>query len=454
MSRDSARERSYVRGVVTKATPKKKPRAPATLLDAVKARDLDATRALLDAGADPNAPGPYNELPLRAAVYAGINHPDAQAVASLLLARGADPMTVDGFGETALETAAALGADVMAREMVARVGERLTLRAPPPGGRSLFHRACQGGLHWLAARCVALGADPHEVDETRRNGLHHAASVYPASEASAHDRAALLEWLLSLGVDPHLWLPGEYGGNVLHLAASSADAATVARLLDAGVDLHAVSEVSGHQPIHRAGYNHRAEVVTLLCARGAAVNATAADGGRPLHVLASRTRYLPTPEMVDAFVDAGASINALDDRGQSPLATAIAQHGNTRAPLGEREVATLARFVARGADLRCAAPGGATLLILAGRINDLALAQIALGGSEIAQVDGHGWGALHYAAAQADGALAGALLAAGADPTLPTRKRHTAARTAFPAGSTALDIARALGAQAVIERLA
>lgn len=432
----------------------KRPRAPATLLDAVKARDLDATRAMLDAGADPNAPGPYDELPLGAAVYAGINHPDARAVVSLLLARGADPLKAGGFGNTALETATELGADTMAREMMSVAGERFTLRAPPPGGSSMLHRACKGGLLWMAQRCAEMGAEVGEVDALGKSSLHHAASVYPMSEAKAEERLALVEWLLARGVDPHQWQPGEYGGTALHIAASSADAAVVARLLDAGVDLHAVSEVSGHQAIHRAAYNDRAGVVATLCARGAKVDATAANGARPLHVLATRTRYLATPEMVDAFVDHGAGINALDDRGLSPLATAISQHGNTRAPLAAREVATLARLVARGADLRCAAPGGATLLILAARIGDVALAQVALGGSEIAQVDEHGWGALHYAATQADGALAGALLAAGADPTLPTRKRHTTARTPFPKGSTAMDIARALGASAVIERLA
>ena len=345
---------------MTSSAKHKKPRPPATLLDAVKARDLEATRALLDAGADPNVPGPYDELPLGAAVYAGINHPDAKSVVSLLLARGADPLKVGSFGNTALETAAELGADAMAREMMSRAGERFTLRAPPPGSSSMLHRACKGGLLWLAQRCAELGADPCEVDAAGRSSLHHAASVFPSSEAKSEERLALVEWLLSRGVDPHLWQPGEYGGTALHIAASSADAAVVARLLDAGVDPHAASDVSSHQPIHRAGYNARAGVVAALCARGADADAIATGGTRPLHVLATRTRYLPTPEMVDAFVDHGASINALDDRGLSPLATAISQHGNTRAPLGEREVATLARFVARGADLRCAAPGGAT----------------------------------------------------------------------------------------------
>jgi ankyrin repeat protein len=74
--------------------------------------------------------------------------------------------------------------------------------------------------------------------------------------------------------------------------------------------------------------------------------------------------------------------------------------------------------------------------------------------SELGQYDGHGWSALHYAAAQADGAIAGALLAAGADPKQPTRKGHKYARQAFAAGATPREIARAVGATAVVERLA
>ncbi|MFO0626583.1 MAG: ankyrin repeat domain-containing protein [Polyangiales bacterium] len=434
--------------------PARKPRAPATLLDAVKARDLEATRALLDAGADPDAPGPYDERPLGAAVYARILHPEVDAIASLLMARGADPQKVGAFDATPLELAAQHGAEVIAQEMMRVVGPRFAPRAAQGTRLSLLQCACQGGLRWLVARCVALGQSDREITADGRSCLHLATSVNPQSESPPAERLALVDELLARGADPNLRRPGEWGGTPLHSAAASADAAVVTRLLDAGASLDARSDVSGHQPIHRAAYGERVDVVAALCARGADVTSTAAGGAQPLHLLGARTRYLATSAMVDAFVDHGADINALDDRGVSPLAAAIGQHGNTRAPLDAREVATLARFVARGADLRCAAPGGATLLILAGRLGDAALAQIALGGSEIGQVDGHGWSALHYAATQADGAVAGALLAAGADPTQPTRKRHTAARTAFPAGSTAKDIARALGAAAVLERLA
>lgn len=433
------------------AAKKKKP--PATLLDAARAGDLAATLALLDAGADPNAAGEYDILPLGEAVGARVINPAADAVAFLLLERGADPVKAGGFGEAPLDRAAYIGADALAREMVRLAGDRFALRLAGAAEPSLLHRACNGGLLWLAQRCVDEGADPLSIGAGGASCLHFATSVYSHSDASPADRLALVDWLLDRGNDPNLHRPGEWGGSALHNAAAHADAAVVARLLDRGADPGARSDVSQHLPIHRAAFNVP-EVVALLCARGADPDATAAGGRRPLHVFGTRARYCDRPGVVDAFVDAGAGINALDDLGLTPLAVAIGEHGNTRSPLTEKQRAVFARFVARGADLRCAAPGGATLLILAGRLGDAALAQLAMAGSELGQYDGHGWSALHYAATQADGAIAGALLAAGADPKQPTRRGHKYARQTFAAGATPREIARAVGATAVVERLA
>lgn len=75
-----------------------------TLFDAVRAGDLQALRALLDGGADPNELGEGGRTPLMEAAYEG----RLEMVRALLAAK-ADPSLVDDLDETALVKAATAG---------------------------------------------------------------------------------------------------------------------------------------------------------------------------------------------------------------------------------------------------------------------------------------------------------------------------------------------------------
>ncbi len=69
------------------------------LLDAIRARDVAAVRAALDAGADPNEVAEYKRTPLHLAVR------ESTEAAELLLDRGANPNAADEGGRVPLHLA-------------------------------------------------------------------------------------------------------------------------------------------------------------------------------------------------------------------------------------------------------------------------------------------------------------------------------------------------------------
>ena len=417
--------------------------APSTLIDAATAGDLDATRALLDAGADPNERGSGGVTPLCCAILASGRTAGGEAVVLALLERGADPLAEGRFQRTPLALAASRGLDELTRAMVERVGARLDVRSADPDFATLFQCACFGGLEWLARRCVAEGVDPADADGADAFGLHCVARGSGAADPLADARVAMIDWLVELGCDPNLVERGARGGTPLHVASRSADVRLVRRLIARGARVDARLPPTDRQPLHEAVSN-TSEVIRALAAAGADALATDSAGNTPLHLFASRTRYCFHLDVLDALVSAGARVDAVDARGLSPLGVALGTFGASPTAPSERERELLRRYVAIGQDPALPGPRGVTMLILASRANDPDLFTTAVAGRGLDARDGNGWSALHYAATHADGELVRRLLDAGATKTLPTAKKRAYAKVTFPKGSTAEDIARAL----------
>ena len=88
----------------------------------------------------------------------------------------------------------------------------------------------------------------------------------------------------------------------------------VAECLQAGVDL-AARETFGRTPLHIAAMrNERPLVVTALV--GVNLNGRDTSDGTPLHVAASTS---DAPAVVKALIDAGANLEARDQKGRTPL---------------------------------------------------------------------------------------------------------------------------------------
>ena len=175
---------------------------------------------------------------------------------------------------------------------------------------------------------------------------------------------------------------GENGWTDLHYAAALNRPDLVRRLLDAGAAIDArlpdhgerFSEslrqtleafgfpgtfddwiLAGETPLYlAAGYSNSVEVVDLLLARGANLEAVDSDGNTPLHYAAG---FNDSVAVLELFLARGATLEAVNDYGNTPLHFAAANNGS---------VAVLELLLARGATLEATNNSGETPLELAG----------------------------------------------------------------------------------------
>jgi truncated hemoglobin YjbI/ankyrin repeat protein len=132
-------------------------------------------------------------------------------------------------------------------------------------------------------------------------------------------------------------LLGLRGQSLLHDAALFGDAELAAVLIRSGADPDA-REAEGHTPLYRASTG---DVARVLLAAGATVDiASGPTGGTALHQAARRGNVA----VAQALLDHGATIDARDAKGQTPLRRAV----NCRQP----EIVRL--LVRHGADPRAA----------------------------------------------------------------------------------------------------
>lgn len=140
------------------------------LVHAVAAGDVEMTRVLLDAGADPNLRG-HGLTPLGLAALKG-----QARIARLLLAAGADPDLKGADGNTPLYNAALLGHAEVIRELTPYRPDYTRLNAGLPGYEGLTAlgiAAMQGNTAAMAA-LLAGGAQTETLDKSNRTALSYA----------------------------------------------------------------------------------------------------------------------------------------------------------------------------------------------------------------------------------------------------------------------------------------
>ncbi|MEX5716802.1 ankyrin repeat domain-containing protein [Geodermatophilus maliterrae] len=233
--------------------------------------------------------------------------------------------TVEHAGEsgwTALHLAAAEGREDVVRDLVA-AGADLTARTE--SGRTPLHVAVEHSPALVGVLCqlgavvdAPAAAYLDDVDRLTRELDAGAALTDPVSGldllvlAAAGGAAGTLRLLLARGADPD--------GGALAAAATARRADLVRALLDAGASVDRRDPDTGRTPLHDAvstGTGGDApEVVRVLLAAGADVNATTNDGASALdisRVAAARSRRVDAGQasvvdgLVDLLVGAGAT---------------------------------------------------------------------------------------------------------------------------------------------------
>ena len=260
-------------------------------------------------------------------------------------------------------------------------------------------------------------------------------------EAAADGELGTVESLIAAGADPNAMIDGY---PALQLAVRDGTVEVVKALLSAGADVNAFGKwVPGccqdqDTALHQAvrywdvcddrDFGHcseRAEVIQLLLASGADVDARQKLGGwTPLHAAANEAGWSEVSELLLMLLDAGADPNARTEDGGTPLhlavwsissaATAVLLEGNEEG----RSSAAIAVLLDAGADPETRNEDGRTPLHLAANEGGPEnIATLLDAGANVEARDHRGMTPLHVAVDSCRSpAVIAVLLNSGADP--------------------------------------
>lgn len=382
------RHRSVIGAIVLGASLTASAASAAGLLDAVKAGDREAVRALIRQKADLNATDADGATALHWAVRSG----DDTTVAMLLDA-GADATRPTRLDVTPIALAAG-GGSAATIEALIRAGANPDT-ASREGETALMTAARAGNL--AAVRVLlARGANPNAVEKWQgQTALMWAASA---------NRADIVKALLEAGATPNVAATAFPGQPRLPrgdgIAIQSA---------------HSNFPKGGLTALHFAARDGALEAVRALADGRADLNVADPDGITPLYLAIINAHF----DVAALLIDKGADVRKGDRAGRTPLFMTADAHSMEwlfSRPIPEASGELTAPDVA----VRLIAKGAEVNARLTGR--PFALHHDSNGNRNI----GEGATAFFKAATTSDVQMMHVLLDHGADPTIPTKNGTTA----------------------------
>ena len=272
-------------------------------------------RLLLEAGANVTAKDTVGLTPLHcAAVFH--QHPE---ITELLLNRGADPDARTLIGRTPLFKAAQHNESLPVIQALLKAGSNVNAQTYDTGITPL-HNALSGDNENPAVARLLLKAGA-DVNATTKGGATPLSYAVEFTEDLETIRA-----LIDRDAEAINWR-GDYGGNLLFLAAAfNRNPAVTRLLLEAGVAVN-LADNSGLTPLHSAAQVNNPAIVQTLLDAGANVDALDHIGWPPLHHAAFNN---DNPGVIQALLEAGANVHAGISGGLTPLHVAAQSNGNPK----------------------------------------------------------------------------------------------------------------------------
>ena len=256
--------------------------SPITLIEAAKAADATAVRALVAAGADVNTAQSDGATALHWAAY--LEDIDTSA---LLIRAGADVNRANDLGVTPLLMASTNGHAELVEALLAAGADP---DAALPSGETPLMAASRAGTPGAVDSLLRRGADVNAAEQTRgqtalmwavANRHSDAAPALIAAGADIHARSQVRYRVYNMGGNRSAGsassgIPLEEvaigGSTPLLFAARSGDVESARLLLDAGADLHDPA-ADGNVPLVIAAHSGHASLAAVLLERGADVDA-------------------------------------------------------------------------------------------------------------------------------------------------------------------------------------
>ncbi|VUC33685.1 unnamed protein product [Clonostachys rosea] len=272
---------------------------------------LEATKLLLEAGANINRAHPLTGTPL---MYAALNN--YRDLVLFLLQNGADINATNANGRTALHQAASMGLVAMASCLVQHGADLCaTSTIPPPDGdfparyTPLAHAAHRGRLrmvNYLVGKMKEQGVADHDQGLalcTAASGGHMEVinlllehgwdemqlpkGSSPLLHAISGGQTFVAEFFLDNGADIQATF-GTKKQTALHLAASKGDLKILRNLIRRGADLEARTKTKKETPLHAALKAPKClKAARVLLNAGANIASRRKDGRNILHLAAA-----------------------------------------------------------------------------------------------------------------------------------------------------------------------